>query len=123
MSPIVGLANDDQSNLKLHKMRIAQLNLFYTSLVMTIMFVVCGSVSVTSLFLDTIGHKAFGSEHGTNVLARVGVSLATLNSVINPYVYAIQYKDFKLQLRVIFCGEKEAESSQGRSTQMTHSNY
>ena len=80
-----------------HASRIAQLNIFETCLIVTVLFFVCWITVELALFLYIIG---FYPDVSNNHYV-AGRLLVLLNSCLNPYVYTIRYREFKKQIRVI----------------------
>ena len=79
-----------------HKLRLAQINIFQTFLVIVIVYIVAWSVSQSAMILYLIGYYDQMGLH-----ANIGSIMITFNSCINPFVYAVKYEDFKTRLNTI----------------------
>ena len=98
ISKTSSMRTEEKNNSSLlHKSRIAQINIFETCFIMTILFVVCWTCLETALLLYIIDYYPhLGNDHYT-----IGRLMVVANSVINPYIYAIRYEYFKKQIRFI----------------------
>ena len=106
------LMTDSQSQ-SVHKLRLAQLNVFKTCLLVLISFIVCNMTLQSAVLLFIFGYyKTLTSSH---YLA--GHLLTILNCCLNPYIYAIRYDDFKQQLRKLICPGNLVSKSQSVRSQ------
>ena len=80
-----------------HKSRLAQVNIFETCLIMTIIFVICWTTAQSALLLNIL--KVYTDSQ--NYHFSIGRLMVLFNSCLNPYIYAIRYRDFKQQLRAL----------------------
>ena len=92
----VGVAKDDKSSKVLHNQRMAQINLFKTCFIVSLIFVICWGIDGAALFVITLDYTA--PIH----FKRAGFVFIIFNCCLNPYVYAIQYRDFQEQARKLF---------------------
>ena len=84
--------------------RLAQINIFETCLIVTVLFLACWTTTETALFMYIIDvYEDLSSNHYTT-----GRLLILLNSCLNPYVYTLRYREFKKQLRVLIGLEKNS---------------
>ena len=84
----------DSKASNVHKLRLAQMNIFKTCLLVLISFIICHMSLQAAVLMFIFGYyKSLNITH-----YKVGYLLAILNSCLNPYIYAIRYDDFKDQL-------------------------
>ena len=69
----------------------AQKNLFYTCLILVMMFVTTGINHMVSLILQTVDYYP----HSLNIPYQVSAGLMFLNAMINPLIYCARYKEFQ----------------------------
>ena len=101
------LQNKQDKSSGMHKTRLAQLNIFETCLIMTCIFLICWSTIETALLLYMIDYYPdLSSDHYT-----IGRFFILLNSGLNPYVYALRYRDFKKQFKILIGIEKKEDQS------------
>ena len=87
--------NDKSSSV--HKLRLAQSNLFEACLIMVVIFLVAWLASKFALFLYIVGYyPTLDNDH-----YKLGNLAVVINSCVNPYVYALRYNDFKKQIKVL----------------------
>ena len=97
----------DSKSQSVHKLRLAQLNVFKTCLLVLVSFIVCNLTLQSAILLFIFGYyKILSSNHFT-----VGYLLAILNSCLNPYIYVTRYDDFKQQLRKLIGREDRVNKS------------
>ena len=85
----------DSKSQSVHKLRLAQMNVFKTCLLVLVSFIVCHMTLQSAILLFVFGfYKSLSGSHFT-----VGYLLTILNSCLNPYIYVTRYDDFKQQLR------------------------
>ena len=77
------------------KLRLAQMNIFKTCLIVTVVFILCWCSTETAIIL----YMAEYYENLASVHFTIGTLLILVNSCLNPYIYAIRYRDFKLELK------------------------
>ena len=77
------------------KLKKAEMNLYQTCLCLMLLFVVCWSNNVIAvgLFVSGIIPNFSGTYYQTSVV------FVILNACVNPYVYAIRYKEFQDQAK------------------------
>ena len=91
-------ATKDSKSANTDKLRLAQLNIFKTCLTVIFAFIVCWSLAEVSVFLYLVGvYETLATQQYV-----IGHFLILLNSVINPYIYAIRYDEFKIELKSYF---------------------
>ena len=89
-----------------HASRLAQINLFETCLIVAVLFFICWVTVQAAIFLYMIDvYPDLSGDHYT-----VGRLLILFNSCINPYVYTLRYREFKIQLRYLFYGRFARQS-------------
>ena len=91
------LSEGDSQSSSIHKLRLAQMNIVKTCLLVVIVFVMCWSIPETAMFLLSI--NVYSDLNNTHY--HVGRLAVILNSVLNSYIYAIRYDDFKEQLKYL----------------------
>ena len=92
---------DSKSN-SVHKLRLAQINIFQTCLIMILFFLICWLTKDTALLLYIMGvYKSISNSHYA-----VGHLFIVCNSCLNPYIYAIRYDDFKQQMKRLWNGKR-----------------
>ena len=80
-----------------HKLRLAQVNIFQTCLIMVVVFLGCWSTVESAILMYVLGmYQNLGNNHYA-----IGKLLSVTNSCINPYIYAIRYDDFKKQIKIL----------------------
>ena len=93
------------------KLRLAQMNIFQTCLIMILVFLVCWLTFESAVVLYIF--KIYTNLTGTHYT--IGSLLTILNSGINPYIYVFRYDDFKKQFRKMLRTQtKEVEASSVR---------
>lgn len=105
--------NDSKKNFNLggggesvHKLRLAQINIFKTCVVLVSIYLVAWIVTQTALFMFLIGIY----DVLTNTHSSIGDVLVTFNSFVNPFIYAMNYNDFKKRIREIYSrGRRQIE--------------
>ena len=82
-----------------NKIRQAEVNIYQTCLSLMLIFVLCWSNNCISIGLFILGvlPNLGGTYYQTSVL------LIVFNSCLNPYVYVFRYREFKKQLKTLFC--------------------
>ena len=81
-----------------HKLRLAQINIFQTCLLMTVLFLLSWLTAKSAQFLYAVGiYKTLGGNHFA-----LGNLAVVINSGVNPFVYVLRYDDFKQQLKKLF---------------------
>ena len=104
----------DINSSSVHKLRMAQMNIFQTCLLMILVFLVCWFTLESALILYMLGYYPhLGVTHYS-----VGWLFIIINSSVNPYIYAFRYDDFKRQVKVLL-GFKVAKTVSELSTQQT----
>ena len=87
----------DSKSSNVDKLRLAQMNIFKTCLLVIGIFIVCWTVLKLSVFLYMSG--VYPSLDTT--LYAIGIAMVTLNSAVNPYIYVFRYDDFKNELKLM----------------------
>ena len=83
------------NSIKLHA---AQINLFQTCLLMLIVFLTCWLTSQSAVLLYILDkYSSLSNDHYS-----IGRLMVLINSVINPYIWAIRYDEFQNQLIHLF---------------------
>ena len=90
------------SGANIHKLRLAQINIFKTCFSMLVVFLVCWTTmeSAVVLFICNI-YTSLSNLHYT-----IGRLAVILNSCLNPYIYAIRYDDFRQQVLILINREE-----------------
>ena len=76
----------------------AQKNLFYTCLILVLVFVFTGINHVVTLVLVMTNYYP----HNLNIQTQVSSTLIFLNSMLNPFVYSVRYKEFQNRVKEMF---------------------
>ena len=85
-----------QTNSK--KLHAAQMNLFQTCLIMLIVFLACWLTSQSAVLMYILDrYPGLSNDHYS-----IGRLMVLINSVINPYIWAIRYDEFQNQLIHLF---------------------
>lgn len=79
-----------------HKLRLAQMNIFKTCVIIVIVYIASFSTGQSAKLLFLLGYYKQIGTHG-----HMGNVFMTFNSFINPVVYAMQYHDFKVRLKLL----------------------
>ena len=79
-----------------HKLRLAQMNIFKTCVIIVTVYMASFSTEQSSTFLYLIGYY-----HKIGTHTHIGNLFMTFNSSINPVVYAMQYDYFKIRLKAM----------------------
>ena len=102
LNKAVHLSEGQSQSNNIHKIRLVQMNIFKTCLVVVIVFVICWSIPETAMFFFSIGIYT----NLNNYHFYIGRLAVILNSTLNPYIYAIRYDDFKDQINVLIGRKK-----------------
>ena len=95
-----------------HASRLAQMNLFETCLIVSVLFFICWVTVQAAIFLYMINvYPDLSGDHYTS-----GRLLILFNSCINPYVYTLRYREFKIQLRYLIARSFARRSRDESST-------
>ena len=86
---------DSKMSAVAEKLKKAEVNLYQTCLCLMLLFVICWSNNIIAvgLFLSGVLPDYSGTYYQTSVV------FVILNSCVNPYVYAIRYKEFQDQAK------------------------
>lgn len=88
---------ESNSSSSVDKLRVAQINIFQTCVIMVVFFLVSWLSSKSALFLFSIGYyKSLAGNHYT-----LGNFAILANSCVNPFIYALRYDEFKQQALVL----------------------
>ena len=79
----------------------AQTNIFYTCVILLFFYFTCWLSNIVSIMLFLARFIDFST-----TVVNISAILVLVNSVINPFIYAIRYDEYKLHLRMLFCGYK-----------------
>ena len=86
-----------ESEASVHKLRLAQMNIFKTCVIIVCLYLVAWLTLESSLLLYILGiYESLGDYHHS-----VGDVLVTLNSCVNPFIYAMSYEDFKKRIKTM----------------------
>ena len=99
VSKTKGVQSDNEKSApSAHAGRMAQVNTFQTCLIMTALFLLCWVTNESGLLMYIMWfYPSLSNTHYS-----VGRILINLGCCLNPYVYALRYKDFQKQTRVLF---------------------
>ena len=98
-----------------HKSRLAQMNLFETCLIVAVLFFICWVTVQAAIFLYMIDvYPDLSGDHYTS-----GRLLILFNSCINPYVYTLRYREFKIQLKMLIYGRSFVRKWRDESSTVT----
>ena len=108
---------NSQNITNVDNLRIAQANIFQTCLIMMVVFLSCW-LTIESAVILFIFKTYLNLSNNHYAIGRL---LAVFNSCVNPYIYAIRYTDFKVQLKKLLrIGDRTGSSSPSNS-QVTES--
>ena len=111
----IGEASTGQSE----KLTAAKWNVLKTLVFLTVLFFLCWVWNICIFLLVTLGVKI----SLTSVFYNFSVFMTEVNCCVNPFCYALQYKDFQNQARSLFCKGKPTNSLENsRSVVTTNSN-
>ena len=88
----------ENKSSSVHKLRLAQANIFQTCLIMMVVFLSCWLTIESAVILFIF--KTYANLSNNHYA--IGRLLAVFNSCVNPYIYAMRYTDFKVQLKKLF---------------------
>ena len=109
---------DGKMSAVAEKLKKAEVNLYQTCLCLMLLFVICWSNNIIAvgLFLSGVLPDYSGTYYQTSVV------FVILNSCVNPYVYAIRYKEFQDQAKKLLgFGSKKEHSTSSAVTASTAS--
>ena len=107
----IGEASSSQSE----KLTSAKWNVLKTLVFLTVLFFLCWVWNISIFLLVTLGIKV----SLTSPFYNFSVFMANVNCCVNPFCYALQYKDFQNQVRSLFCKGKPTNSLENSSTETT----
>ena len=84
------------------KLTTAKWNVLKTLVFLTVLFFLCWVWNISIFLLVTVGVKI----SLTSPFYNFSVFMTNVNCCINPFCYALQYRDFQEQARVLFCKRK-----------------
>ena len=96
--------NSKNENRRLSKNK----NILKTLAMVTTVFVVCWLPNSVIFLNFLIGNV----DSLSGILYHLSVYLLFLNSCINPIIYSAQYKDFRIQMKKVFCRNKTGSSTE-----------
>ena len=102
-----------QQNQNKGKMSKVAINILKTMLTLTLCYLYCWSWNSVYFSLYIAGHTQL-----TGSFYHFTVYTLFLNSIINPFIYTAQYKEFRQQALKLICGK---ESEQRLQTSITNS--
>ena len=87
------------------KLTKAKVNVLKTLICLTILFFLCWIWNISFVFLYAIGVRI----PTTGPFNNFSVFMLNINCCVNPFCYAVQYREFQNQAREIFCkGDRRA---------------
>ena len=92
---ITGESSDNRSN----KISQAKTNVLKTLTFLTVLFFLCWVWNITFFFLFTLGVNVPTSGPFYNF----SIFMVNVNCCVNPFCYALQYREFQAQAKVLFC--------------------
>ena len=108
--------NTDSKGNKIDKMRMAQLNIFQTSFIIMLFFLLCWLTKDSAVLMFAIGLRP----NLSNNHYMVGRLMIVVNSCINPYIYAVRYNDFKNQMRYLLGFKKKPQQTKTSISTVTY---
>ena len=108
----------DHKSSSVHRLRMAQANIFQTCLIMMVVFLSCWLTIESAVILFIF--KTYPNLSNNHYA--IGRLLAVFNSCVNPYIYAIRYTDFKVQLKKLLHIGQTAPASSTLSMHTSMSN-
>ena len=94
----IGESNRKQSEV----MERAKANVLKTLIVLSVCFFLCYVWNVTYFLLFTLGANV----SITSSFYSFSVIMININCCINPFCYAVQYREFQEQVKIFFCNYK-----------------
>ena len=91
--------SSDKTHQQTDTIRQAEVNIYQTCVMLMIVFVLCWSNNCIGVALFMIGYLP----HMNTTYHNVSVVLILMNSCINPYIYALRYKEFQQRIRTLVC--------------------
>ena len=110
----VGENNSKQSN----KLTKAKVNVLKTLVCLTVLFFLCWIWNISFIFLYGIGVRIAT----TGPFYNFSVFMLNINCCVNPFCYAVQYREFQSQARKLFCKGRDrgrTENVVSRNTSQT----
>ncbi len=95
-------------------MHQATMNALKTLIMVTALFFLCWVWNMTLLFLFTSGVNL----SGVGVFYNFSVIMTTVNCCVNPFCYAVQYREFQSQIGHL-CGRKKPMTEADRATSVS----
>ena len=97
------------------KLTTAKWNVLKTLVFLTVLFFLCWVWNISIFLLVTLGVKI----SLTSPFYNFSVFMTNVNCCVNPFCYALQYRDFQLQARVLFCRKKRSNQMDSSSSEVT----
>ena len=114
----VNEATESRSN-QTNKLTKAKANVLKTLVLLTALFFLCWVWNTGFIFLFSIGAKI----PTTSLFYNFSVFMMNINCCVNPFCYAVQYREFERQAKKLFCrkmiNEQQQEDIVSRNTSQT----
>ena len=94
----------------------AQKNLFYTCLILVVLFVTTGINHMASLVLQIVDYYP----HNLNIQYQMSAGLLFLNGMINPLIYCVRYKEFQRRVKELLGLAKPSSNAYSQKTDATN---
>ena len=104
-----GESSDNRSN----KFSQAKKNVLKTLIFLTVLFFLCWVWNITAFFLFTLGVDVPTSGPFYNF----SIFMVNINCCVNPFCYALQYREFQSQAKILFCGGSNRKQIENESSQ------
>ena len=98
---LVGRLSENNDKMS-SKLTTATWNVFKTLIFLTVLFFLCWVWNVSFFLLVTLGVPL----SFTSPFYSFSVFMTNVNCCVNPFCYAIQYREFQIQARKLFCKQK-----------------
>ena len=113
----VSETTESRSN-QTNKLTKAKANVLKTLVLLTALFFLCWVWNTVFIFLFSIGVKI----STTGPFYNFSVFMMNINCCVNPFCYAVQYREFQTQARKLFCSKivtEQQEDIVSRNTSQT----
>ena len=105
------------SNNQSHKLSAASMNVLKTLIFLTFLYFLCWIWNPSFFLLVTLGVPL----SFTSPFYSFSVFMTNINCCVNPFCYALQYREFQIQVKQLFCKKKTTKAI--NSEENTRSTY
>ena len=96
------------SNNQSHKLSAASINVLKTLIFLTFLYFLCWIWNPSFFLLVTLGVPL----SFTSPFYSFSVFMTNINCCVNPFCYALQYREFQMQVKQLLCKHKKAHKAQ-----------